>query len=158
MQKSLLKSEAEAVKALESQYKRALSDINRKVKDFQAEIDLLDAAMNQDGLDDATRALLQSQRRSKIYQKQYQEALKGQISGILDKMQGDNYSTIEAHKWHILTIHTVQPMQPLLNPLFRTLTRMLKRCGINTRASLRLQMRTTQAGRRFIRLVRTMLH
>lgn len=97
VQKSLLKSEAEAVKALENQYKRALSDINRKVKDFQAEIDLLDAAMNQDGLDDATRALLQSQRRSKIYQKQYQEALKSQVSGILDKMQGDNYSTIEGY-------------------------------------------------------------
>ena len=97
VQKSLLKSEAEVVKALESQYKRALSDINRKVKDFQAEIDLLDAAMNQDGLDDATRVLLQSQHRSKIYQKQYQEALKGQVSGILDKMQGDNYSTIESY-------------------------------------------------------------
>ena len=97
VQKSLLKSEAEAVKALESQYKRALNDINRKVRDFQAEIDLLDAAMNQDGLDDAARALLQSQRRSKIYQKQYQEALKGQVSGILDKMQGDNYSTIESY-------------------------------------------------------------
>ncbi len=97
VQKSLLKSEVEAVKALESQYKRALSDINRKVKDFQAEIDLLDAAMNQDGLDDATMALLQSQKRSKIYQKQYQEALKGQVSGILDKMQGDNYSTIESY-------------------------------------------------------------
>ena len=97
VQKSLLKSEAEAVKALESQYKRALTDINRKVRDFQAEIDLLDAAMNQDGLDDAARALLQSQRRSKIYQKQYQEALKSQISGILDKMQGDNYSTIESY-------------------------------------------------------------
>ena len=34
VQKSLLKSEAEAVKALESQYKRALTDINRKVRDF----------------------------------------------------------------------------------------------------------------------------
>lgn len=97
VQKSLLKSEAEAVKALESQYRRALTDINRKVRDFQAEIDLLDAAMNQDGLDDAARVLLQSQRRSKIYQKQYQEALKSQISGILDKMQGDNYSTIESY-------------------------------------------------------------
>lgn len=96
VQKSLLKSEAEAVKALESQYKRALSDINRKVKDFQAETDLLDAAMNQDGLDDATMALLQSQRRSKIYQKQYQEALKGQISGILDKMQGTTTAPLKA--------------------------------------------------------------
>lgn len=97
VQKSLLKSEAEAVRALESQYKRALSDINLKVRDFQAEIDLLDAAINQDGVDNATRALLQSQRRSKIYQKQYQEALKSQVSGILDKMRGDNYSTIESY-------------------------------------------------------------
>lgn len=97
VQKSLLNSEAEAIKALETQYKRALTDINRKVKDFQAEIDLLDAAMNQNGVDDTTIALLQSQKRSKIYQKQYQEALKGQVSGILDKMQGDNYSTIESY-------------------------------------------------------------
>lgn len=97
VQKSLLNSEVETIKALETQYKRALSDINRKVKDFQTEIDLLDASMNQEGLDDTARALLQSQRRSKIYQKQYQEALKGQVSGILDKMQGDNYSTIESY-------------------------------------------------------------
>lgn len=97
VQKSLLNSEAEAIKALEAQYKRALTDINRKVLDFQAEIELLDAAINQDGVDDATKALLLSQKRSKIYQKQYQEALQGQVSGILDKMQGDNYSTIESY-------------------------------------------------------------
>lgn len=87
----------EAIQALERQYKKALADINRKVKDFQAEIELLDEAMNQAGMDDATRALLQSRKRSKVYQKQYQEALKGQVSGILDKMQGDNYSTIESY-------------------------------------------------------------
>lgn len=97
VQQSLLNSEAEAIQALEKQYKKALSDINRKVKDFQAEIELLDEALNQDGMDDATRALLQSRKRSKVYQKQYQEALKGQVSGILDKMQGDNYSTIESY-------------------------------------------------------------
>ena len=97
VQKSLLNSEGETIKALETQYRRALSDISRKVRDFQAEIDLLDDAMRQDGLDDAAKALLQSQKRSKIYQKQYQEALKSQVSGILDKMQGDNYSTIESY-------------------------------------------------------------
>lgn len=97
VQQSLLGSEAEAIKELEKQYKKALSDVNRKVRDFQAEIELLDEAMNQDGMDDATRALLQSRKRSKVYQKQYQEALKGQVSGILDKMQGDNYSTIESY-------------------------------------------------------------
>lgn len=85
------------MKELETQYKRALTDINKKVKDFQAEIDLLDDALNQDGLDEAVKSMLLSQKRSKIYQKQYQEALRGQVSGILDKMHGDNYSTIEKY-------------------------------------------------------------
>lgn len=97
VQQSLLDSEAEAIQTLEKQYKTALTDINKKIKDFQAEIELLDNAMNQDGLDDAAKALLQSRKRSKVYQKQYQEALKGQVSGILDRMQGDNYSTIEGY-------------------------------------------------------------
>lgn len=97
VQKSLLQSEAAAIKALEAQYKQALTEVKRKVQDFQAEIDMLDAAASQDGIDDATRALLLSQKRSKIYQKQYQTALQGQISAILDKMHGDNYSTIQAY-------------------------------------------------------------
>lgn len=92
---SFLASEKDALKELENQYSRALSDINRKVRDFQAEIDLLDAALNQDGMDDATKALLQSRKQSKIYQQQYQEALQGQVSGILDKLHGDGYSTVE---------------------------------------------------------------
>ena len=97
VQKSLLQSEAATIKALEAQYKQALTEVKRKVQDFQAEIDMLDAAASQDGIDDATRALLLSQKRSKIYQKQYQTALQGQISAILDKMHGDNYSTIQAY-------------------------------------------------------------
>lgn len=74
-----------------------MKDINDKVKLFQADIDLLDEALSQDGLDDAAKALLQSQKRSKIYQRQYQEILKSQIGGILDKMQGDNYATIDKY-------------------------------------------------------------
>lgn len=97
VQQSLLDSEAAAIKELEKQYKAALKDINDKVKLFQADIDLLDQALSQDGLDDATKALLQSQKRSKIYQQNYQKALKGQVSGILDKMHGDNYGTIEKY-------------------------------------------------------------
>ena len=97
MQQSLLDSEAAAIKELEKQYAAALKDINDKVKLFQTDIDLLDQALSQDGLDDATKALLQSQKRSKVYQKQYQEILKEQVSGILDKMHGDNYSTIEKY-------------------------------------------------------------
>nr|DAG08831.1 MAG TPA: minor capsid protein [Caudoviricetes sp.] len=97
VQQSLLDSEESALKELEAQYARALKDINEKVKGFQADIDLLDEALSQDGLDDAARALLQSQKRSKVYQQQYQKALQGQVSGILDKLHGDNYATIEAY-------------------------------------------------------------
>ena len=97
VQQSLLDSEEAALKELEAQYARALKDINEKVKGFQADIDLLDQALSQDGLDDATRALLQSQKRSKVYQQQYQKALQGQVSGILDKLHGDNYATIEGY-------------------------------------------------------------
>lgn len=74
-----------------------MKDINEKVKLFQADIDLLDEALSQDGLDDAAKALLQSQKRSKIYQKQYQQALKGQVSGVLDKLHSDNYTTIDKY-------------------------------------------------------------
>ena len=97
VQQSLLDSEAEAIKELEKQYEAALKDINEKVKLFQADIDLLDQALLDDELDDAARARLRSLKRSKVYQRNYQEALKGQVSGILDKMHGDNYATIDKY-------------------------------------------------------------
>lgn len=97
VQKSLLDSEEAALKELEKQYGKALKDINEKVKGFQADIDLLDQALSLDGLDETARALLQSQKRSKIYQQNYQRALQGQVSGILDKMHGDNYGTIDKY-------------------------------------------------------------
>ena len=93
----MLDSEEAALKELERQYGKALKDINEKVKGFQADIDLLDQALSQDGLDETARALLQSQKRSKIYQQNYQRALQGQVSGILDKMHGDNYGTIDKY-------------------------------------------------------------
>ena len=97
VQKSLLDSEEAALKELEKQYARALKDINAKVKQFQTDIDMLDQAINQDGIDDETKAILESRKRSKVYQKQYQQALKGQVSGILDKMHSDNYATIDKY-------------------------------------------------------------
>ena len=94
---SLLGSEAEALEELEKQYERALKDIGQKIKAFQVDIDMLDAALNSEGLDDKAKERLKSQRRSKVYQKRYQETLQGQISGILDKLHSDSYTTIEAY-------------------------------------------------------------
>ncbi len=92
-----LEEEKKIIRELEKQYAAALKDINEKVKLFQTDIDLLDEALSQDGLDDAAKVLLKSQKQSKIYQKQFQQALKGQISGIIDKMHGDNYATIDKY-------------------------------------------------------------
>ncbi len=97
VQKSLLESEEAAIKALEKQYKAALNEILQKVKLFEYDISMLDEAINTDGMDEATKAVLLSQKRAKVYQQRFQEALYGQISGILERMHGNNYSTIEAY-------------------------------------------------------------
>lgn len=92
-----LDAEKAVLKELEKQYKRALSDIEERVKLFDYDLNRLDTAMSEEGLDDAAKSLLQSQRRSRVYQKQYQEALRGQINGILDKLHGDEYATIQQY-------------------------------------------------------------
>lgn len=96
VQQSLLDSEAEAVKALEKQYKAALKDINEKIKLFDSNLMVLDEALAT-ATDPEEIKWIQSMQRSKVYQKQYQEALKGQVSGILDKMHSDQYSTIDSY-------------------------------------------------------------
>lgn len=92
-----LDAEKEVLKKLEAEYKAALAAINEKVKLFDYEIGQLDAALQTPGLDEKAIARLESMKRSKVYQKQYQEALKGQIGGIVDKLHGDTYSTISEY-------------------------------------------------------------
>lgn len=70
-----LNSEKEVLKKLEQQYQRALNDIDRKIRLLQS--------------DELTQ--------SKIYQIEYQKALKGQISAILDKLHGDEFTTIQEY-------------------------------------------------------------
>lgn len=70
-----LNSEKEVLKKLEQQYQRALNDIDRKIRLLQS--------------DELTQ--------SKIYQVEYQKALKGQISAILDKLHGDEFTTIQEY-------------------------------------------------------------
>jgi SPP1 gp7 family putative phage head morphogenesis protein len=99
-QKELAQLSLDAEKAvldeLEKEYKRALNDINKKILQFSGMIERLENAIDST-TDEAQKEILISQRQSKVYQKQYQEALQGQISGILDKMQGDEYATIEQY-------------------------------------------------------------
>lgn len=93
----MLDSEEAAIKELEMQYKKALKDINDKIKLFDTDIKQLQEAMNTDGLDEAAKAVLKSQQQAKVYQKQYQQALKGQISGVVDNLHTQQYATIDKY-------------------------------------------------------------
>lgn len=70
-----LNKEQAAINDLERQYKQALKDIEDRIKLLQA--------------DELTQ--------SRIYQLRYQKALRGQVEGILDKLHGDEYATIQQY-------------------------------------------------------------
>lgn len=70
-----LDKEQKVLDDLERQYKKALKDIDDKIRMLQS--------------DELTQ--------SKIYQLQYQKALRGQVEGILDKLHGDEYATIQQY-------------------------------------------------------------
>jgi len=70
-----LTKEESTIAALERQYRNALRDIDDKIRLLQT--------------DELTQ--------SRIYQIQYQKALRGQVEGILDKLHGDQYATIQQY-------------------------------------------------------------
>lgn len=70
-----LDEERKVLEELKKQYQRALDDINRKIRILQS--------------DELTQ--------SKIYQLQYQQVLKAQVTAILEKMHADEYSTIQKY-------------------------------------------------------------
>lgn len=70
-----LDAEDDVLAELEKQYRIALNDINRKIRLLMS--------------DELTQ--------SRIYQLEYQKALKGQIEGILEKLHGDEFSTIQKY-------------------------------------------------------------
>ena len=83
-----LNQEKTVLKRLERQYEQALQDITHKINTLSSTIEMLQNAGNSDEF-----AL--SQARSKAYQRDYQEALKGQISGVLDKLHADEFETVQ---------------------------------------------------------------
>ena len=99
-EKEVIQAQLDAEKAvlrkLETQYQKALHDIIQKTKLFDADIKTLDELLRLD-VDESQREVTESIRQAKIYQKQYQEALKKQVAGILDKLHGDTYATVEQY-------------------------------------------------------------
>lgn len=92
-----LDAEEAILKELEKQYRAALKDIREKIQLFESDIYLIEAAIRQTDMDDAARAAALSNRQSKIYQKQYQEALEKQLESILDKLHSDEYGTLQKY-------------------------------------------------------------
>lgn len=86
-------NEEEVIKKLKSVYNQSLKDIEQKTKVLQDQINALDALQGMTD-DPEELARLKSMEQSKIYQKQYQEAMKKQISGILDNMQVEEFKTV----------------------------------------------------------------
>lgn len=71
----LLDREDQVLRDLKKQYERALRDIDAKIRMLQS--------------DELTQ--------SRIYQINYQKALKGQVEAILDKLHGDEHSSIQQY-------------------------------------------------------------
>lgn len=85
-----LESEKDMLKRLERYYAQASRDIAEKSQLLQTQID----AIQQAGASDEVTLSLA---RSKVYQKQYQDALKEQIDAILEKLHSDEYTSIEQY-------------------------------------------------------------
>jgi len=91
-----LNNEKAVIKKLKAVYKQSLNDIIKKSKALQEQINNLQGYINT-AVDEEEKAVFQSMQQSKIYQKQYQDALKKQISAILDTMQVEEFKTIDEY-------------------------------------------------------------
>lgn len=76
-----LDSEKEVLEQLQSQYQKALNDIDRKIRILES--------------DELTQ--------SRVYRIEYQKALKMQVEGILEKLHSDEYTTIQQFLSHSYT-------------------------------------------------------
>lgn len=94
--KAAISNEETVIKRLKQVYGKSLNDIMERSKELQAQIDSIRAAYNATD-DEDRKAILKSMEQSKIYQKQYQDALKKQVSGILDTMQVEEFKTIDEY-------------------------------------------------------------
>ena len=112
VQQAFLNNEEEVISRLQGIYGESLSGITKKVKVLDSSITQLQKALDSvtdDDIGELALAVLGSKKhltpaeaqetiksmiQSKVYQKQYQEALRKQVGGILDTMQEKQYKTV----------------------------------------------------------------
>lgn len=96
VQQRFIDNEEAIIKRLKQVYNQSLKDIQQKTKALQEQINSIEGLLNI--IDDADEiARLKSIQQSKIYQKQYQDALKKQVSSILDNMQVEEFKAVDEY-------------------------------------------------------------
>lgn len=96
VQQQFINNEEAVIKRLKTVYNKSLEDITAKSKALQDEINSITAMIGM--TEDADEiAQLKSMEQSKIYQKQYQDAMKKQIGSILDNMQVEEFKTVSSY-------------------------------------------------------------
>lgn len=96
VQQAFLDDEEKVIRKLKNQYSHSLKEIERKAEALQKDIERLDTLAKL-SIDDEEKEKILSQRRSKVYQKQYQDSLKKQVSDILDNMHDNEFKTVSAY-------------------------------------------------------------
>lgn len=111
VQQAFLNNEEEIISRLETIYGESLAGITKKVKGLDSSIAELQKALGditEDEIGELALAVLKKKNltpaeaqetirsmiQAKVYQKQYQEALKKQVGGILDKMGEKQFTTV----------------------------------------------------------------
>lgn len=96
VQMEFLYDEDRVIRRLQAVYNQALKDITQKANALQEEIYKIQDKYNSIE-DEQERETLKSMERSKVYQKQYQDSLKTQVNGILDKMHQKEFKTVNEY-------------------------------------------------------------
>ena len=96
VQIEFLDDEERVIRRLQAVYNQSLKDITQKANALQEEIYKIQDKYNSIE-DEQERETLKSMERSKVYQKQYQDAIKTQVRGILDKMHQKKFKTVNEY-------------------------------------------------------------
>lgn len=96
VQADFLGKEALILKRLKAVYNRALKDIEAESKALSDQINSLQGDISASD-NPEEQAVLQSMMQSKVYQKQYQDALKSQVGSILAKMHVEEFKSVSEY-------------------------------------------------------------
>ena len=96
VQKQFIDNEEAVIKRLKQVYGQAQKDIEKKTQALQDDINRLGTLANL-ATDEEEKAKILSMQQSKIYQKQYQDAMKKQIGSVLDNMQVEEFKTVSEY-------------------------------------------------------------